>query len=362
LLIILLRVAIGWHFLNEGIEKYESTRYGKDPFSAEVYLRNATGPLAPYYRGMVPDVDGRALLEETRLKAAWRDDVDWVADHYRFTDAQRSQAAKLQDEADRWADRWFSDPENAEKRKQYLDDLDHVQQTERDPEALEFQLERAWDARRSLDADRRALTGPPVARGKTLREEVAKLATLDQIRAAQDTVFTKLKTATDWVLVRLGIREADKTQTAEPLKAADDAPRPWTQLDLINVATTYGLIAIGGCLILGFMTPLAALGAAVFLGMIYLSMPPWPGLPPNPRAEGHYFIVSKNLVELIACLVLATTPSGHWIGLDALVFRGRRRRRLAPTSEDRTPTPIRTKDKDRSVNKGNPGREPIPLG
>ena len=63
--------------------------------------------------------------------------------------------------------------------------------------------------------------------------------------------------------------------------------------------------------------------------MIYLSMPPWPGLPPNPRAEGHYWIVSKNLVELIACLVIATTASGHWFGLDALFFGARRRRRWA---------------------------------
>jgi hypothetical protein len=39
--------------------------------------------------------------------------------------------------------------------------------------------------------------------------------------------------------------------------------------------------------------------------------------------------VSKNLVELLACLVIATTPSGHWVGLDALFFGARRRRRLA---------------------------------
>ena len=107
------------------------------------------------------------------------------------------------------------------------------------------------------------------------------------------------------------------------------APRSWTQLDLINIATTYGLIAIGACLILGFLTPWAALGAVAFLAMIYLSMPPWPGLPPNPKTEGHYFIVSKNLIELIACLVIATTPSAHWVGLDALFFGARRRRRLA---------------------------------
>ena len=91
----------------------------------------------------------------------------------------------------------------------------------------------------------------------------------------------------------------------------------------------FGLVAIGVCLILGILTLLAALSGAAFLAMIYFSMPPWPGLPPNPRAEGHYWIVSKNLVELIACLVIATTPSGHWIGFDALFFGARRRRRLA---------------------------------
>jgi len=323
-LIILLRVAIGWHFLTEGTEKYESTQYGNSPFSAESYLRNATGPLAPYFRGMVPDVNGLALLDEPRLKAAWRNDVERIADHFRFTESQRSQAAKLLDEAERAAGYWFNDPENHEKRQKYYHDLAQVQRTERDPEALSFQLERAWEARRSLDVDRRALTGPLVERGNTLRAEVAKLALPDQ------------------------------------LKAAGAVPRSWTQLDLLNLATTYGLIAIGACLVLGFLTPLAALGAAAFLGMIYLSMPPWPGLPPNPRAEGHYFIVSKNLVELIACLVIATTPNGHWIGLDAMVFGPWRRRRLAPPAEDRTP--VRTQHHDRPVTKGEPDREPIPIG
>src|SRR5262249_53990709 len=50
LMLILLRVAIGWHFLYEGMEKYESTQHGKDAFSAEIYLRNANGPLAEHFR------------------------------------------------------------------------------------------------------------------------------------------------------------------------------------------------------------------------------------------------------------------------------------------------------------------------
>ena len=102
-----------------------------------------------------------------------------------------------------------------------------------------------------------------------------------------------------------------------------------SQLDVVNMMTTYGLILMGTCLILGLFTPFASLCAASFLAMIYLSMPPWPGTPPNPKAEGHYWIVNKNLIELIACLLIASTASGHWFGLDALFFGARRRRRLA---------------------------------
>jgi uncharacterized membrane protein YphA (DoxX/SURF4 family) len=293
LFIILLRVAIGWHFLFEGWEKLESKISGKEPFSAEIYLRNAAGPLAPYFRGMIPDVNGLALMDPSRLKAAWSDEVTRAADHFHFDQEQRAQAEKALEENVRWAEYYFHDPENDEKRQKYYHDLGKVQQVEADPNALAFERERAADARRGLDADRRALTAPVVEQANALRAAVVKIATPD------------------------------------PITSTGAHAREWTNLDYINQLTIFGLIAIGFCLIAGFLTSWAALGAAAFLAMIYLSMPPWPGVPPNPKAEGHYFIVSKNLVELLACLVVATTPSGHWVGFDALFFGARRRRRLA---------------------------------
>ncbi|MGP0065239.1 MAG: DoxX family protein [Isosphaeraceae bacterium] len=327
--IIVLRVAIGWHFLNEGVEKYESTLHGKEGFSAEVYLRNATGPLAPHFRQIVPDVDSRDMLDLSKLKAAWRSEVERVADHFGFSEAQRSQVAKVADESERWADAWFASPDNAEKREKYFHDLDQVEKAEQDPDAMSYELERAWEARRSVEADRRSLIGPLVEQGKSLRDAVAKLATSEQLASAG---------------------------TVSP---------PITQLDLINITTTYGIMVIGVCLILGLLTPLAALSAATFLAMIYLSMPPWPGLPPNPKTEGHYFIVSKNLVELIACLVIATTPSGHWIGLDALFFGARRRRRLALQASNANPStgtdhPVPPRAPDRDLDEDH--RKPIPIG
>jgi hypothetical protein len=76
--IILLRIVIGWHFLIEGSEKYDSTQHGKEAFSAEVYLRNANGPVAPYFRGLLPDVDGREALDLTK-KSGRSTSTTWIS-------------------------------------------------------------------------------------------------------------------------------------------------------------------------------------------------------------------------------------------------------------------------------------------
>ena len=185
--IILLRIAIGWHFLYEGCEKVQATVEGKEPFSAEIYLRNANGPLGPYFRGMLPDVNSLAMLDSVRLKASWKDDVSFIGDHYGFTQEQREKAQKVLDESLRWADYWFGDPENIEKIHKYERDLGQILATERDPDALSFQKERASDARRGADADRRSLILPLISQEKSLREGVAKWATPEQVKAAGAT-------------------------------------------------------------------------------------------------------------------------------------------------------------------------------
>ncbi len=51
----------------------------------------------------------------------------------------------------------------------------------------------------------------------------------------------------------------------------------------------------------------------------FLAMPPLPGWPESPRAEGHYLFINKNIIEMLALLALATTRSGRWVGLDSLL-------------------------------------------
>jgi uncharacterized membrane protein YphA (DoxX/SURF4 family) len=292
----LLRIAIGWHFTTEGMEKLRSFTSGDKPFSAEVYLRNATGPLARYFRGMVPDANGLARLDPARLKAAWREDVKQIEDHYGFDTDQRAKAEKELTRSEQFADAWFSDRDMREKRRKYTHDLAEVQKVEWNPKALSYERERAAAKRRELDADRKDLLKDLDARGVVLRGAVTKLATAGQVG------------------------------TAGPYTP------PWTELDFMNRFVTFGVLASGVCLMVGFLTRLSALGAAAFLLNIYLCIPPWPGLPESPKWEGHYFIVDKNLVEMLACLSLACLPTGQWIGLDALFF-GRRARARAARAE-----------------------------
>ena len=303
LFVVLLRLAIGWHFLHEGIEKVKSTEGGKEPFSAEIYLRNANGPFGPYFRQMIPDVDSLAQLDPDHLKAEWTADVARISSHFGFDSERQKQAQTILDQNIQEATYWFNDPANAEKLKKYEHDVRQMEQTDANLESLSYEKERVNEGRRGVEADRRSLIAPLVERQKGLRDSVSKKATPDQ------------------------------------LKSAGEAGAPVTGLTVINVLTMYGLVAIGFCLMAGLFTPLAAVSAAAFLAMIYLSMPPFPWLPPNPKAEGNYLIVSKNLVEMLACLVIATIPSGHWFGIDALLFGARRRRRLAARAARREQQP-----------------------
>jgi uncharacterized membrane protein YphA (DoxX/SURF4 family) len=295
-------VAIGWHFLYEGLYKIDTTRKGDRPFTAEPYLRDSTGPLAPYYRGLVPDVNSMAKLDPARLKASWAQEVDRLANHYHLDQKQREAAQAELKKSEDYADIWFEDRDNQEKRAKYFHELSEVVAVERNPQSLAYQRELAAKRRKDLNVDRKALIADLDARGQTLRDAVTALATPEQ-------------------------RES-----------AGSFRPPMSQLDWVNLATMWGLVAMGVCLMGGLLTRLAALAGAVFLAQIYMSMPPWPGLPVNPTSTSHYLYINQNLIEMLACLALMCMPTGQWIGLDAVLFgRARRRRELEEReAEERT--------------------------
>lgn len=93
----------------------------------------------------------------------------------------------------------------------------------------------------------------------------------------------------------------------------------WTMLDWSDAIVKYGLVAVGACLLLGFLTRTACVVGAMFLLMFFLAMPPLPNWPASPRAEGHYLYINKNIIEMFALLALASLRTGRWVGIDGLL-------------------------------------------
>jgi len=91
-----------------------------------------------------------------------------------------------------------------------------------------------------------------------------------------------------------------------------------TALQIVNFLNIYGLILIGLGLMLGFLTQYAQVGGIVLLSIYYLSHPPFFAEPGFFR-EGSYLLVSKDLLEIIALIVLMFFKTGKYLGLDGLL-------------------------------------------
>ncbi|MEQ8335831.1 MAG: DoxX family membrane protein [Cyclobacteriaceae bacterium] len=96
-----------------------------------------------------------------------------------------------------------------------------------------------------------------------------------------------------------------------------DSPSMLSFVDSLNM---YGMVILGFGLILGLFTRWLALGGAVLLLLFYLINPPLPGLYYTTPTEGHYLIVNKNLIEMMALVALVFIPTGKFFGLDRFLY------------------------------------------
>ncbi len=69
-LLVLLRLAIGWHLMYEGLWKIQS-QHTTAPWSAEGYLKNATGPMRGYFRNLTGDPDDLKWLDYDAMSGKW---------------------------------------------------------------------------------------------------------------------------------------------------------------------------------------------------------------------------------------------------------------------------------------------------
>ncbi len=98
LFLIVLRIAIGWQFLYEGLWKYD-TMQTATPWSSEGYLKNAQGPFRSHFRSMTGDPDELNLLDYDSVSADWDQWRSRFEKHYGLDESQRQSLMRLLDGA-----------------------------------------------------------------------------------------------------------------------------------------------------------------------------------------------------------------------------------------------------------------------
>lgn len=304
---VILRLALGCHFLYEGVWKIENRK----EFSAKPYLAEAKGPAAKLFYKMLPDIDGRERLAYKKVKTADdKDDVSFsgdfylgrwdaiqkqLADRYKISEDQSKEAQAVYKQHKAWLDDYLK--ENREEMLGYFRALDKLEADQAaGNNGTTFQQKRLWDRQQDLR-----------------KQAEGWVKYLDDI----DSRYT----AASWDLLENDQRAKGR------LGETWWNPLTWTRMEQLNAMVTYSLAAIGLCLMLGFCTRLAALGGAAFMLFIVLSQPAWPTIyPPAPPVVGHALVVNKDLLEMISLLLLSTVPAGRWGGLDYFLYRlfGRR--------------------------------------
>jgi len=395
-LLVLLRLAIGWHFFVEGMDKVHTPAW-----TSAGYLREATGPLAPRFRSLAGDalVDALEVQSDGSISSVldrdWENYLAAFERFYELSEGQSHEAAAAMSRAKIEAAKLLSStPKIVEKIAAYppplkvpmtmaerLKEYDELKQRVREKEEEDLPLygSAAFDAWKTAKANanrwraelqkdllllnkqmKRVLRDVlfqilddqlPAEKGKKIQAAVKKLRdqagkevaaadardwdAIDSMLDKRDAAITdlyravfvpaddaKLPVDAQAALIRDNTleRRGKDQPSFDPLLTP--VSRPWGQWDLLDWSdhiVKYGLAAVGVMLLVGLATRLACVAGAAFLLMFFLAMPPLPGWPESPRVEGHYLFINKNVIEMLALLVLATTRSGRWSGLDGVL-------------------------------------------
>jgi uncharacterized membrane protein YphA (DoxX/SURF4 family) len=94
LLLVVLRISIGWQLLYEGLWKIQTLNTSR-PWSAEGYLKNAVGPFRDHFRNMTGDPDDLNWLDHDKVAADWDAWHGRFASHYALTEQQQRELDSL---------------------------------------------------------------------------------------------------------------------------------------------------------------------------------------------------------------------------------------------------------------------------
>lgn len=345
--LMLLRVVVGFHFFKEGTNKIASGN-----FSAEPFLKAATGPWAPFFHSMIEDHDGSKLLclkrdgesgdpelDPKLTFAIWDDFLDEVYWHYQFGDERLDQILvqrrkNMADEiksARSRKDRSVNTKELELKREQDLTSLNTLrQQQELAEEILATHSEELQDWLAINRNELRAYFGTSERvngfdRDGDSRSEVAihvdslkdQVDTIKQDRQKQlygwsaevEAIWDSYESAINGLAV-------DRQALRKPVQLHRPYRQSNSRISWVNRIIPWFDTIVGALLIIGLFTRLASAAGAAFLLSVIATQPPW-----IPGAQPTYLYA----IELVALIVIFATLAGRMGGLD-FFFAGSKKR------------------------------------
>lgn len=393
-LLVMLRLAIGWQLLYEGLWKLD-TQNSPRPWTSAGYLKNSEGPLRDTFRQMAGDPDDLDWLNYDVVAARWDDWARRFTANYGLSEKQSASLnrmlnggygklgdrkvyasntlEKLPDHIENLnADSRVSEKitwYDPEKKLLYVDGTRHMTEGERDKllalvkdkddddsKAFTKAVEQVFARqKRGMGYKEKllgAVKGNPDLLGnedwQRLGDKNEYKVQLTRYQSQRDLAATEFQwdhLSYDWkkiqslrsditgpvkALEKEFQESATKLLTLRQLQLNPQNP-PASTLLFVDWSTMLGLTVLGALLIFGLFTRCTAIAAAFMLFGFYMAMPPFPGVPELPGPE-HSFIVNKNLIEVIALLAIAALPTGRWFGLDAWIAAWRSRSGNSPAT------------------------------
>ena len=330
LALVALRLCIGWQFFQEGTKKLEP---GSEAQTAAFFLQ-AKGPLAPSYHALADDgfhgwhVKIDVACQDRPLTAVQESErLAWASDYARRQkEAAADEALEMPIEVGpftpyrTWYDQFC---ENWQRRLAGLAETAGFSAEQRQA------ADAALAVRLSELADFLSVVEPDIVthQHELFRLEQFRRADSDQVpgvvrggaevpfqysRIAEKEREVKAQSAA-WRGQLEGLEAGLKNELEAILTPAQQAGGKRVlsgsedDLRQLHLGVGWLLIGVGCCLLLGFLTPLAAIAGAGFLVTVIAAQPPWvPGTIPT----------YNQFIEFFALLVLAATSAGRWAGLD----------------------------------------------
>jgi uncharacterized membrane protein YphA (DoxX/SURF4 family) len=348
--LVFLRFVVGFHFYMEGTAKVR-----EGGFSSTGFLSSAKGPLAKTFQSMLPDFDGEIRLDSGKGKPEIKDKLATIDKPSVKDKAEAKDKAETGDNSESKARTETKGKPDAKEKIEIRDKDDYKGGALRiayngfvaeASKVYQFTEEQEAEAKKLVEETRKLLienyksyaaeieeykSGMP--RIASLENDVMR-TNVNSMRKQRDETEAKWR-----ALVKPALADIDKITAEFEKRINDIATEEQSTFEKKKIYVSFKLpgsspidvklidkiipifdMSVGILLMLGLLTPLAALAAGLFLASVVLTQ-----FPGSHGSVPTYY----QAIEMLACFFLAFSDAGRYAGLDFLPwsFWNRNRRR-----------------------------------